>query len=190
MPGLTTGITQLTNGAQRVGNGLNQLAANGNTLTTGSTQLANGNQQLASGAQQLANGANQVTAADQTIQSGNQTLATKLGSAAKQGQVNPSSLTYQQIAKPVTTTHSDPDQAANNGTGMAPYMLSVSLFVGALAFNMMFDLYTPRKHPKSAFEWWCSKAILVLAFSLMESTIMLGLMMHIDALTPIHPFAT
>lgn len=190
LPGLTTGVTQLTNGAQRVGNGLNQLAANGNTLTTGNTQLTNGNQQLASGAQQLANGANQVTAADQTIQSGNQTLATKLGSAAKQGQVNPSSLTYQQIAKPVTTTHSDSDQAANNGTGMAPYMLSVSLFVGALAFNMMFDLYTPRKHPKSAFEWWCSKAILVLVFSLMESTIMLGLMMRIDALTPIHPFAT
>ncbi|KLD58094.1 hypothetical protein WP50_28825 [Lactiplantibacillus plantarum] len=69
-------------------------------------------------------------------------------------------------------------------------MLSVSLFVGALALNMMFDMYTPRKHPQSALDWWSSKASIMLVFSIMESTIMLGLMMLINGLSPIHPFAT
>lgn len=190
LPSLTNGVSQLATGSQRVATGLNQLATSGNTLTAGSTQLANGNKQLATGAQQLASGANQVTSAGSKLQTGNQTLATKLGAAADKGKIKPSKLTYQQVAKPVTTTHTDRDDVPNNGTGMAPYMLSVSLFVGALALNMMFDMYTPRKHPKSALDWWSSKASIMLVFSIMESSIMLGLMMLINGLSPIHPWAT
>nr|WP_238696438.1 YhgE/Pip domain-containing protein [Lactiplantibacillus plantarum] len=190
LPSLTTGISQLVTGSQQVTTGLHRLGTTGIALANGSQQLTSGNGQLATGAQQLAVGANQVTAAGNKIQTGNQALASKLGTAASKGNLNPSKLTYQQVAKPVTTTHQDRDDVPNNGTGMAPYMLSVSLFVGALALNMMFDMYTPRKHPQSALDWWSSKASIMLVFSIMESTIMLGLMMLINGLSPIHPFAT
>lgn len=190
LPSLTTVISQLVTGSQQVTTGLHRLGTTGIALANGSQQLTSGNGQLATGAQQLAVGANQVTTAGNKIQTGNQALATKLGTAASKGNLNPSKLTYQQVAKPVTTTHQDRDDVPNNGTGMAPYMLSVSLFVGALALNMMFDMYTPRKHPQSALDWWSSKTSIMLVFSIMESTIMLGLMMLINGLSPIHPFAT
>ena len=157
-------------------------------LANGSQQLTSGNGQLATGAQQLAVGANQVTTAGNKIQTGNQALATKL-ERPQAREFNPSKLTYQQVAKPVTTTHQDRDDVPMTVL-VWRHILSVSLFVSALALNMMFDMYTPRKHPQSALDWWSSKASIMLVFSIMESTIMLGLMMLINGLSPIHPFAT
>ncbi|CAJ1230202.1 membrane protein [Levilactobacillus zymae] len=190
LPSLTSGVSQLANGSQQVATGLGRLATNGSQLTSGANQLATGTGQAAAGAKQLASGAGQAAQAGGQVQAGNQQLATKLGSAAAKGQLNPSKLTYAQVAKPVTTTHTDKDDVPNNGTGMAPYMMCVSLFVGALALNMMFDLYTPHRFPKSGIQWWASKASIWGLFVLLETGIMFTLMMVIDGLRPIHPFAT
>jgi putative membrane protein len=69
-------------------------------------------------------------------------------------------------------------------------MLSVSLFVGALALNMMFDMYTPRRYPKTAFSWLLSKATIWGPFVLGESLIVYALLCGIDGLNPVHGWAT
>lgn len=190
VPTLTSGISQLSTGANQLNSGLAQLNANSSSLTSGASQLASGATQINSGSQQLQSGSTQMGSGLDQVNSGTTDLTTQLANGAKKSKVDPTKLTYAQVAKPTTTKHSERDDAPNNGTGMAPYMISVSLFVGALAFNLMFDLYTPRKYPHSSIGWWASKASLKTGFAVGESVTVYILLRLIDGLAPIHPFAT
>jgi putative membrane protein len=189
-PQLTQGVGQLATGATTLNAGLTTLATTGPQLTAATQSATSGSTQVTSGASQLATGAHQAANGATTVQAGNAHLAQSLNQAGHQAAVHPSQLTYRQFAKPATTSHTDHDDAPDNGTGMAPYMMSVSLFVGALAFNLMFDMYTPRKYPRSGWRWWLGKASIMCAFVLGEALFMTGLLAAIDGLAPIHPWAT
>lgn len=190
MPSLTSGVGQLATGAQTLNSGISQLVTNGSQLTAGSAQLTSGANQIASGSQTLANGSSQMGAGLQQVTNGNQTLTNQLANGAKKSNINANNLTYDQIAQPATTKHQERDTAPNNGTGMAPYMISVSLFVGALAFNLMFDSYTPRRFPENGISWWASKANITGGFVVGESIAVYLLLMAIDGLNPVQPLAT
>ncbi len=190
VPSLTSGVAQLANGSQQVTSGLQTLNDKGSQLINGAGQLTDGTTQLNRGSQQLANGSQQLGTGLDKVTTGNQTLATKLTQAGKRAKVDPTKLTYDQVAKPTTTSHTERDRAKNNGTGMAPYMMSVSLFVGALAFNMMFDTYTPRRYPRTGAGWWLSKASVLDGFALFESLLIVTFLMVIDGLAPIYVWAT
>lgn len=183
MPSLTAGVGQLATGAQTLNSGLSQLVSKGPQLTSGAEQITSGSQTLASGSTQMGSGIEQIT-------DGSGTLATQLATGAKKSNIKATNLTYDQIAKPTTTSHKERDTAPNNGTGMAPYMMSVSLFVGALAFNLIFDSYTPRRFPKTGLAWWASKATVTGIFVLGESLAIFLLMHLIDGLNPVQPLAT
>ncbi|RRK11420.1 YhgE/Pip domain-containing protein [Lactiplantibacillus garii] len=190
VPSLMAGVGQLADGSKQVTSGLQTLGSKGTQLTSGAGQLASGATQLNAGSQQLANGSQQLGTGLEKVQAGNQTLGTKLTQAGTKAKVDPTKLTYAQVAKPATTSHTERDRAKNNGTGMAPYMMSVSLFVGALAFNMMFDTYTPRKYPRTGIGWWLSKASVLDGFALFESILIVTFLMLIDGLAPVHVWAT
>lgn len=189
-PALKQGVTKLDTGATKLTSGLTTLATNGPRLTSGMQTILAGNQQATAGTRKLATGAESVTTGTAKVQTGNQKLATSLKKAGDRATVHPSQLTYRQFAKPTTTSHTERDDAPNNGTGMAPYMVSVSLFVGALAFNMMFDMYTPRKYPRSGVAWWTGKASIMGAFVLGEAILIISLLELIDGLAPVHAWAT
>ncbi|MFC6294468.1 YhgE/Pip family protein [Lactiplantibacillus daoliensis] len=209
--GLLSGTSQLVNGNQQLASGTRQLSQNGAslqqgatsltsglstlaqqgpTLTNGATQLSFGAMQLATGSERLAQGGSQLANGLTQVQNGNHQLGTTLATTGEQASIRPTQLTYDQLAKPTTTRTDDSDDAQNNGTGMAPYMMSVSLFVGALAFNMMFDMYTPRKYPKNGFRWWTGKGSILAVFAFGEAVLIEGLLILIDGLAPIHPWAT
>nr|WP_255459894.1 YhgE/Pip domain-containing protein [Lactobacillus sp. HBUAS51381] len=190
LPQLKNGVSQLATGATTLTSGLNTLAVAGPQLTNALQTATAGNQQVTTGANQLATGSGQATTGAATLHAGNAKLAQTLGHAGNRATVHPSSLTYKQLTQPTTTAHRDADDAPNNGTGMAPYMMSVSLFVGALAFNLMFDMYTPRKYPRSGWRWWLGKASIMTVFVGGEALFMTGLLASIDGLAPIHPWAT
>jgi len=190
MPSLTSGVGQLASGANTLNIGVSQLVSNGSQLTSATGQLASGANQIASGSQTLANGSTEMGTGVNQITNGNQTLTKQLANGAKKSNIKATDLTYDQLAKPATTKHTERDTAPNNGTGMAPYMLSVSLFVGALAFNLMFDIYTPRKFPKTGVAWWASKSTITGTFVVGESLAVFLLLCAIDGLAPVKPFAT
>jgi len=190
MPSLTAGVGQLASGANTLNSGISQLVTTGSQLTNGANQLNSGADQIASGAQTLATGSTQMGSGIGQVTDGNNTLAKQLAAGAQKSNIKATNLTYDQIAKPTTTKHKERDTAPNNGTGMAPYMLSVSLFVGALAFNLMFDIYTPRKFPKTGIAWWASKATVTGTFVVGESLAVFALLCAIDGLAPVQTFAT
>lgn len=172
LPALSTGVHQLTTGSQQLTNGLGQLVDNGPKLTSGATKLATGADKLSQGSGQLASGAQKVTTAVGKVHDGNQTLHDKLSRAGHAvQQLNHGNQNDQQIAQPAKTKHVETDTVKNNGTAMAPYMMSVSLFVGAVSLNLMFDMYTPKQYPKNARQWFLSKMMILYPFAWAQATL-------------------
>ncbi|MGQ2285544.1 YhgE/Pip family protein [Leuconostoc pseudomesenteroides] len=191
MPTFGTAVSQLSTGSSQLTSGLDKLVANNSKLLSGSSQLASGATKIAAGSSKLADGSTKLGDGLTKVKDGNQTLANKLSQAnAAVNQVNANQLTYKQLANPASTKHVEKDKVPNNGTAMAPYMLSVALFVGAVAFNLMFDLVTPLRYPKKGISWWASKMSVLYPFAFVQASIMYLIVITTIGIKPVHYIAT
>ena len=100
---------------------------------------------------QLIDGANKIS-------EGNGTLAKSLSAGAKEvnGQ-NLNSANANMFAAPTTLKHKNYSYVPNYGYALAPYMLSVALYVGALVFNLVYPIRRLSTPDGSATEWFFSK---------------------------------
>ncbi|WP_419155082.1 YhgE/Pip family protein [Weissella minor] len=191
MGGMQQGVNQLVDGNGQVQTGLNTLQNKGNELTQGSNQLADGANQLHAGSTQLADGSKQIGPALTKMQQGNQTLADKMDDAVNQVAGLPDKRQVdQQMASPVKTKHQERDHVANNGTGMAPYMFSVGLFIGMLGMNLMLDLLTPRTPVHSLLRWIGSKFVIIFSIATMMAVVLFLLNKWILGMNYVDPMGT
>ena len=72
----------------------------------------------------------------------------------------------------------------NNGHAMAPYMMSVGLWVGSLAFCLMYPLTEYKGKLKSGTAWWASKASVLYPVALLQGILLIVLLHFIDGFTP------
>ena len=183
---LVSGATQLTDksgelvaGAGKLADGVGQLnsktpelAGGVNKLVTGVNQLTDKSGQLVTGAGKLADGANQISDGSSKLAAGGQTLTNGLGELATgsqnlsqglqgaKGQLSAATTEKENantLANPITTSKTDHDNVPVNGVGMAPYMISVALFVCALSTNMIFAKLPSGRHPESRWAWFKSR---------------------------------
>ena len=183
IPALTSGVNQLANGGNQLSGGLGQLNAQVPTLTNGVNQLASGTQQLAANSGQLIDGANQIS-------EGNGTLAKSLSAGAKEvNSQNLNSVNANMFAAPTTLKHKNYSYVPNYGYALAPYMLSVALYVGALVFNLVYPIRRLSTPDGSATEWFFSKVSIGAVVAVGNAIVEVGLMM-LAGLHPDHPFAT
>ena len=199
---LQTGIATLANGANQLApnavsafNGYNNLRAANNQLLAGSTTLVNNLSQVQTGSQRLANGAAVLNANSGTLLNGTSQLATgadtlsvKLADAANQIKLQPTgAATQQQIAKPVSSETNARGDVPNYGYALAPYVLSLSLFVGALAVNVIYPIRKTFAEQESAFRWWLAKVSVVGTVAFAQATILMLIMVYCLGLVPDHP---
>ncbi|MFC2709252.1 MAG: YhgE/Pip family protein [Candidatus Saccharibacteria bacterium] len=199
---LQTGIATLANGANQLApnavsafNGYNNLRAANNQLLAGSTTLVNNLSQVQTGSQRLANGAAVLNANSGTLLNGTSQLATgadtlsvKLADAANQIKLQPTgAATQQQIAKPVSSETNARGDVPNYGYALAPYVLSLSLFVGALAVNVIYPIRKTFAEQESAFRWWLAKVSVVGTAAFAQATILMLIMVYCLGLVPDHP---
>ena len=183
IPALTSGVNQLANGGNQLAGGLGQLNAQVPTLTNGISQLANGTQQLAANSGQLIDGANKIS-------EGNGTLAKSLSAGAKEvNSQNLNSANANMFAAPTTLKHKNYSYVPNYGYALAPYMLSVALYVGALVFNLVYPIRRLSTPDGSATEWFFSKVAIGAVVAIGNAVVEVGLMM-LAGLHPDHPAAT
>lgn len=183
IPALTSGVNQLANGGNQLAGGLGQLNAQVPTLTNGINQLANGTQQLAANSGQLIDGANKIS-------EGNGTLAKSLSAGAKEvNSQNLNSANANMFAAPTTLKHKNYSYVPNYGYALAPYMLSVALYVGALVFNLVYPIRRLSTPDGSATEWFFSKVAIGAVVAIGNAVVEVGLMM-LAGLHPDHPAAT
>ena len=192
---LNNGVNQLTPNAITAFNGYNSVRFANNQLLAGSASLTNGLNEAKSGSQKLANGASLLESRsgaliDGTSQlaSGADTLANKLADASSRIKIQPTgATTQQQIANPVKSEMTEKGNVPNYGYALSPYVLSLSLFVGALVLNVIYPIRKTFSEQESAIRWWLSKASVAGVAAFMQATILMLVMVFFLGLTPEHP---
>ena len=146
--------SEISEGITKIQNGASTLDSKSNQLTSGASQLNSGTQSLVSGSGQLADGSSTLTNGLTTLSSGLTTLAGSLSGANQQlSLVSVTNHNADMVSTPVTTQHTDNDNVATNGIGMAPYMIAVSLMVVALSTNVIFAKSLSGRPAKNRFGW-------------------------------------
>ncbi len=192
---LNNGVNQLTPNAITAFNGYNSVRFANNQLLAGSASLTNGLSEARSGSQKLANGASLLESRsgaliDGTSQlaSGADTLANKLADASNRIKIQPTgATTQQQIANPVKSEMTEKGNVPNYGYALSPYVLSLSLFVGAIVLNVIYPIRKTFSEQESAIRWWLSKASMAGVAAFMQATILMLVMVFFLGLTPEHP---
>ena len=192
---LNNGVNQLTPNAITAFNGYNSVRFANNQLLAGSASLTNGLSEAKSGSQKLANGASLLESRsgaliDGTSQlaNGADTLANKLADASNRIKIQPTgATTQQQIANPVKSEVTEKGNVPNYGYALSPYVLSLSLFVGALVLNVIYPIRKTFSEQESAIRWWLSKASVAGVAAFMQATILMLVMVFFLGLTPEHP---
>lgn len=89
------------------------------------------------------------------------------------------------FATPITDEETKITTVENNGHAMAPYMMSVGLWVGCLAFCLMYPLTEYKGKLKSGFAWWGSKASVLYPVAVLQGVLLILLLHVFDGFTPI-----
>ena len=192
---LNNGVNQLAPNATAALNGYNSVRAANNQLLAGSSSLASGLAQAQTGSQQLANGAwlldnrsGVLTNGVSQLADGADTLATKLADASRQLKIQPTgAATQQQMASPVKSETTKQGDVPNYGYALAPYVLSLSLFVGAIALNIIYPIRKTFAEQENAFRWWLAKASVTSVAAFVQATILMLIMVYCLGLVPDHP---
>lgn len=163
---LSTGSNQLNQksqeliaGVDKLQSGSGQLADKSSQLLSGASQLENGANKLADGAGKLAEGGTKLTSGLEDLQTGVASLGQGLGNASDQlKSASTESQNAEILSNPLNLSKTDNDQVPVNGIAMAPYMISVALFVAAISTNMIFAKLPSGRHPESRWAWLKSRA--------------------------------
>ncbi|OXS75140.1 YhgE/Pip domain-containing protein [Domibacillus enclensis] len=155
---LVSGLNQLNEKTAEATTGAGTLTKGADDLSAGLTELASGSQQLSDGAGKLAGGSIELADGSSELEKGTKDLQTELSKAAGDAKdVKGDDGTYEMIAEPVEVAEQAFHEVPNYGTGMAPYMLSLGLFVGAIMLTIVFPLKETAVKPKSGLAWFAGK---------------------------------
>ncbi len=184
--GLSSGVKQLKDGTDALSSGTSKLVANNNTLLSGAAQLSSGAKQISDGAGKLANGSNTLGDGIVKLSDGSNTLQSSLSDGAKEvKEVSASDDTVEMFANPVEGKETRITTVENNGHAMAAYMMSVALWVGCLAFCLMYPLTESHGRIKSGLSWWISKATVVYPLAILMAIVMVGMLQVFNGFEPI-----
>ena len=189
---LSSGATTLANGTKTLANGTStllsgteKLVSNNSTLNNGAKQLADGAAQIQSGSSQLYDGSKKLGSGMKELKDGSKTLTTSLSDGATTVKDNSASdETIKMFATPVVNDETKLTDVPNNGHAMAPYMMSVGLWVGALAFCLMYPLAQYKGKLKSGFAWWASKASVLYPVAILQGICLILLLRAFNGFTP------
>ena len=191
VPALASGVDQLAAGTS-------QLATNSGALRSGAGQLASGLGQLSQvptltdGVSQLAAGTSKLSANSgkldkgaTDVHKGNKKLASALkGGADTVTKLKLGSANASMFASPTKLKEKHYSYVPNYGYALAPYMLSVALFVGCLVFNLVYPIRRISTEDGSATEWFFSKvaigALVATGNALVETVLMMVCGLHPD----------
>ena len=203
-PELVSGIEKLSTGSNQLNQKSQELIAGVDKLQSGSGQLADKSSQLLSGASQLENGANKLadgsgklaeggtklTSGLEDLQTGVASLGQGLSNASDQlKSASTESQNAEILSNPLSLSKTDNDQVPVNGIAMAPYMISVALFVAAISTNMIFAKLPSGRHPESRWAWLKSRAEINGIIAVLAGILVYG-GVHLIGLTANHEMRT
>ena len=198
-PALTQGISDAGSGASALSAGAAELSTGADQLSAGAGDLAAGQQQALDGTRQLAAGANSAAAGAGTLKDGlaqlkdgSAELASQLGEGAgnipnpnEEERANASSV----IADPLTVSTVDQAKAGTYGAGLAPYFLTLAMWVGIFMLAQAMRPISRRALASNAPAWKIALGgwLPFLAVSLVQATLLYAVVRFGLGLDPAHP---
>ena len=198
-PALTSGIGSANDGASRLATGAGSLSAGAGELASGAGTLAAGEQQALDGSRQLATGADSAVAGAGTLKDGLAQL--KDGSSNLAGQLAEGAGTVPNptdeekanastvIADPLTVNTVDQAEAGTYGAGLAPYFLTLAMWVGIFMLAQAMRPISRRALASNAPAWKIAAGgwLPFLAVSLVQATVLYAAVRFGLELDPAHP---
>ena len=182
-PDLLANTTKLANGAA-------QLTDKSPELTSSFGKLADGTNQLASGTEKLADGSSALTDNLSKLTVGTSDLSNGLSDAGdKLSTVSTKEDNAKTLADPLTLSKTDENKVEKNGIGMAPYMISVALFVAAISTNIIFSTLPSGQEPKTRRDWLKARIEVNGVISVVAGVLVYGAV-HLIGLSANHEWAT
>ncbi|MCY7041898.1 YhgE/Pip domain-containing protein [Streptococcus sanguinis] len=182
-PDLLVNTTKLANGAA-------QLTDKSPELTSSFGKLADGTNQLASGTEKLADGSSALTDNLSKLTVGTSDLSNGLSDAGdKLSAVSTKEDNAKTLADPLTLSKTDENKVEKNGIGMAPYMISVALFVAAISTNIIFSTLPSGQDPKTKRDWLKARIEVNGVISVVAGVLVYGAV-HLIGLSANHEWAT
>lgn len=168
--GLRAGIQKLQDGAGQLVNNSASLNEGAQKLTDGAAALTDGSRQLTDGSRQLGDGIDELQSGTDTLNASLQNGADTIRDSAADDQ------TLDMFSEPVTLAETKVTDVKDNGHAMAAYMMSVGLWVGCLAFCLMYPLTAYAGEMKNGLCWWSSKAVIVYPVAILMAAVLLFLL--------------
>lgn len=195
---LRSGMSDLNGGIISLRSGTSSLAESAPALTEGITQAAGGAEQIQQqgtlalrlGAADLDNGLGQLGEGAADLKNGTSLLASEAARISSETEIFSDGSREQReeivdmFAAPLEIEEEQVTYVADNGHAMAPYMMSVGLWVGCIAFCLMYPLTSCPGKPGSGVKWWLSKASVLAVTAVLQAAVMLGALALFDGFEP------
>ena len=161
----TSEFTKAANGSAELVNGVQSLLTGMNTLSSSSIALSDGTTQLKDGSKDLVDGTT-------SLLDGSKELSSKLSDGAEEASsIHSDQKTYDMIAEPILVDEEKISDVPNYGTGLAPYFISLGLFVGALMLSIVFSFDEPEGNPRSGIRWFLSKTAILIGVGVLQALV-------------------
>lgn len=182
---LQSGAASLKAGTDTLVDGTGKLVANHEKLLDGADQLSDGAAQISDGAGQLRDGSSKLGEGIGQVYDGADELQSALEDGAQTVEDNKAQeVNIEMFSSPVEAQESKMTEVPNNGHAMAPYMMSVALWVGCLAFCLMYPLTKYYGDLKSGSSWWLAKASVLYLIAVLQAFVMVGCLHLLNGFTP------
>ncbi|WP_427196040.1 YhgE/Pip domain-containing protein [Streptococcus sanguinis] len=182
-PDLLANTTKLANGAAQLTDKSPELTSSFGKLADGTNQLASGTGKLADGSSALTDNLSKLTVATRDLSNGLTDAGDKLSSVSTKED------NAKTLADPLTLSKTDENKVEKNGIGMAPYMISVALFVAAISTNIIFSTLPSGEEPKTKRDWLKARIEVNGVISVVAGVLVYGAV-HLIGLSANHEWAT
>ncbi|SFC80166.1 putative membrane protein [Bacillus sp. OV322] len=167
---LSAGLNQLAGGSVQLKDGTSKLSEGSKQLEAGTSKLSSGSSSLVNGIDKLSNGSSDLEKGVGKLENGSKDLKNQLKNGADDaGSVKANNKVYDMFAQPVKVDEQKVNPVKNYGTGFTPYFLSLSLFVGALMFSVIFPMRKPAVSPNSGASWFFGKVGVIFTVGILQA---------------------
>ncbi|MCU7667665.1 YhgE/Pip domain-containing protein [Bacillus thuringiensis] len=187
MNALAKGQTKITDGISKLEDAQSKIHNGSVDLSNGTEKLAEGNKSLYDGWLDIISGVKKLKDGEVEVLDGNKELTTNLKKAADESkEFKPTDKTLDMFSDPVVLDKQSLHDVSNYGTGLAPYMISISLFIGALMLTIVLDIQKTPAIPRTGFGLFFSKLVTLTIVGVMQSLIVDAVLIHVVGLKVNH----
>ncbi|TLS53587.1 YhgE/Pip domain-containing protein [Paenibacillus antri] len=176
---LSDGVAEAAASTAALADGAARTATGAASLATGAASAADGAAAIAGGGKRLATGAGDLSAGAADVADGAGELADALTAASDEvPSLRSADETAKMFAEPVKLTENADRKVDVYGRGIAPYFLSMALFVGGLVFTTIFPVRLVAARSATRWGKFVAKALTMLLIAVLQSTIVSAVMVY------------